>query len=76
LNYKTDDTTKALQKIVVIEVKQEKQNVQTPIYKALKVNKIQTSSFSKYCIGVDNLFKDTKANRFKELNLKINKLTN
>ena len=76
LNYKTDDITKALQNIVVIEVKQEKQNAQTPIYKALKANKIRTSSFSKYCIGVANLFKDTKANRFKELNLKINQLTN
>ena len=76
LNYKTNDATKALQNIVVIEVKQEKQNVQTPIYKALKANKIWTSSFSKYCIGVANLVEGIKANRFKELNLKINKLTN
>ena len=76
LNYKTDDKTKLLKNIVVIEVKQEKQNTQTPIYKALNSNKIRTSSFSKYCIGVVNLFTDVKANRFKELNLKINKLTN
>jgi hypothetical protein len=76
LSYKTNDTTKALQNIVVIEVKQEKQNVQTPIYKALKVTKIRTSSFSKYCIGVASLVNGVKANRFKELNLKINKLTN
>jgi hypothetical protein len=76
LNYKTDDKTKGLQNIVVIEVKQEKQNLQTPICKVLKTNKIRTSSFSKYCIGVANLFKDIKANQFKELNLKINKLTN
>ena len=76
LNYKTNDSTKTLQNIVIIEVKQEKQNTQTPVYKALKSKKIRTSSFSKYCIGVANLFKDTKANRFKELNLKINQLTN
>lgn len=76
LNYKTDDKTKELRNIVVIEVKQEKQNLLTPICKALKTNKIRTSSFSKYCIGVANLFTDVKANRFKELNLKINKLTN
>ena len=76
LNYKTNDSTKTLQNIVIIEVKQEKQNTQTPVYKALKSKKIRTSSFSKYCIGVANLFTDVKANRFKELNLKINKLTN
>ena len=76
LNYKTNDATKSLHNIVVIEVKQEKQNTQTPVYKALKSNKIRTSSFSKYCIGVANLFTEIKVNRFKELNLKINKLIN
>ncbi len=76
LNYKTDDITKALQNIVVIEVKHEKQNVKTPIYKTLKANKIRTSSFRKYCIEVANLVEGIKANRFKELNLKINQLTN
>jgi hypothetical protein len=61
---------------VIIEVKQEKQNTQTPVYKALKSKKIRTSSFSKYCIGVANLFTGIKTNRFKELNLKIDKLIN
>jgi hypothetical protein len=76
LNYKTNDSTKTLQNIVIIEVKQEKQNTQTPVYKALKSKKIRTSSFSKYCIGVANLFTGIKTNRFKELNLKIDKLIN
>ena len=76
LEYKTEATTKKLQNIAVIEVKQEKQNIHTSIYKALKSNNIRTTSFSKYCIGVANIFKDIKANSFKELNLKINKLNN
>ena len=39
LEYKTDSTTKKINNIAVIEVKQEKQNIRTPIYSALKLNK-------------------------------------
>ena len=74
LEYKTDSTTKKINNIAVIEVKQKKQNIRTPIYSALKLNRIRTVSFSKYCIGVANIFSDVKSNKFKELNLKINKL--
>lgn len=76
LKYKTDATTKQFKNVVVIEVKQEKQNTRTPIYSILKSNRIRTVSFSKYCMGVSTVFTDIKSNKFKELNLKINHLTN
>lgn len=76
LEYKTDSITKQFKNVVVIEVKQEKQNTRTPIYSILKSNRIRTVSFSKYCMGVTNIFSGIKANKFKELNLKINQLNN
>jgi len=76
LEYKTGATTKQFKNVVVIEVKQEKRNTRTPIYSTLKSNRIRTVSFSKYCMGVANLFAGIKSNKFKELNLKINKLNN
>ena len=76
LEYKTDSITKQFKNVVIIEVKQEKQNTRTPIYSILKSNRIRTVSFSKYCMGVANIFSGIKANKFKELNLKINQLNN
>jgi|TARA_B110000967_G_scaffold191847_1_gene217931 hypothetical protein len=74
LEYKTDSTTKQFKNVVVIEVKQEKRNTRTPIYSTLKSKRIRTVSFSKYCMGVANIFSGVKSNKFKELNLKINQL--
>jgi hypothetical protein len=76
LEYKTDSITKQFKNVVIIEVKQEKQNTRTPIYSILKSNRIRTVSFSKYCMGVANIFSGVKSNKFKELNLKINQLNN
>ena len=76
LKYKTDATTKQFKNVVIVEVKQEKQNTRTPIYSILKSNRIRTVSFSKYCMGVSTVFTDIKSNKFKELNLKINHLNN
>ena len=76
LKYKTDSATKQFKNVVIVEVKQEKQNTRTPIYSILKSNRIRTVSFSKYCMGVSTVFTDIKSNKFKELNLKINHLNN
>jgi hypothetical protein len=76
LEYKKDTTTKKFKNVVVIEVKQEKQNTKTPVYSTLKSNRIRTVSFSKYCMGVATIFSSVKSNKFKEMNLKINQLNN
>ena len=44
--------------------------------KALKLMSILPTNFSKYCLGITNTFDNIKSNRFKEINLKINKLNN
>ena len=74
--FKSNNVSKILDKIVVIEVKQEKGKENTAIYKALKTCKISNVSFSKYCIGISNLIPSIKSNQFKEINLKLNKLHN
>ena len=76
LEYKKDSTIKKFKNVVVIEVKQEKQNMRTPIYSILKSNRIRTVGFSKYCMGVSTIFSSVKSNKFKEMNLKINQLNN
>ena len=74
--FKSNNVSKILDKIVVIEVKQEKGKENTAIYKALKTCKISNVSFRKYCIGISNLIPSIKSNQFKEINLKLNKLHN
>ncbi len=71
--FSAGNKTKNLKKIAIIEVKQEKARISTDIYKALKVKRIRKISFSKYCIGISNLFTNIKLNQFKEVNLKIMK---
>lgn len=74
--YKTENSFKTLDKIVVIEVKQEKGKENTAIFKALKMKQIPIVSFSKYCVGISNLITSLKSNQFKEINLIINKMYN
>ena len=74
--YKTENSFKTLDKIVVIEVKQEKGKENTAILKALKMKQIPIVSFSKYCVGISNLITSLKSNQFKEINLIINKMYN
>ena len=75
-NYQSKLQIPKLEKIVVIEVKQEKGKENTAIYKALKMSRIPIVSFSKYCVGISNLTTSIKTNQFKEINLKINKMYN
>ena len=74
--FKSDNDSKILDEIVIIEVKQERGKENTAIYKALKMCKIPNVSFSKYCVGISNLIPSVKTNQFKEINLKIKKMYN
>lgn len=76
LRYKTESQEIKLPNLAIIEVKQERSRLKSPICKILKDLKISKVSFSKYCIGATRIFDDLKYNRFKEINLKINKLSN
>ena len=76
LSFRLEGKEKKLDKLIVIEVKQEGKRLNTLINSALKSLRISPTNFSKYCIGITNTFDDIKSNRFKEINLKINKLNN
>ena len=67
---------KKFDKLVVIEIKQEGKRLNTIINRVLKSMSILPTNFSKYCIGISNTLNNIKSNRFKEINLKINKLNN
>ena len=73
-SFGTDE--KKFDKLVVVEIKQEGKRLNTTINRALKSMSILPTNFSKYCIGMSNIIGDIKSNRFKEINLKINKLNN
>ena len=76
LSFRLQGKEKKLDKLIVIEIKQEGKRLNTTINKALKSMSILPTNFSKYCIGITNTFDKIKSNRFKEINLKINKLNN
>jgi hypothetical protein len=62
-----------LDKLVIIEIKQDKASEQAMIVKALQEQKIKCLGFSKYCIGRALLDENLKKNNFKPLLLKIRK---
>lgn len=76
LSFRLEGKEKKLDKLIVIEIKQEGKRLNTTINKALKSMSILPTNFSKYCIGITNTLDNIKSNRFKEINLKINKLNN
>ena len=76
LSFKSADKEKIFDNLVVIEIKQEGKRLNTVMNKALKLMSILPTNFSKYCLGITNTFDNIKSNRFKEINLKINKLNN
>ncbi|MDO5970694.1 polyphosphate polymerase domain-containing protein [Flavivirga aquimarina] len=76
IHYTMGKIEKMYDDLVIIEVKQESFNRNSPIVKILKSFQHHPYSISKYCIGMVNLYTDLKYNRFKEKLNKINKITN
>ena len=76
LSFSFGSDEKKFDKLVVVEIKQEGKRLNTTINRALKSMSILPTNFSKYCVGISNIVDNIKSNRFKEINLKINKLNN
>ena len=76
LSFSFRNDKKKFDKLVVVEIKQEGKRLNTTINRALKSMSILPTNFSKYCIGISNIIDNIKSNRFKEINLKINKINN
>jgi hypothetical protein len=63
-----------LDRLVIIEIKQEKQSSHSNIYKLLKEKSIRPCSVSKYCLGLTMMNNLPKSNIFKETLRKINRI--
>ena len=76
LEFSGNNKTKALNHLVIAELKQERLSRISPFYKIMKSMLIRPYRISKYCIGVIELYgkENVKYNRFKKKLLKINKL--
>jgi hypothetical protein len=61
--------------LVIIEVKQNKEDKSSVVYETLKRNSLRPASISKYCLGITLLNSQSKSNNFKETILLINKLS-
>lgn len=61
--------------LVIVELKSEKNSLNSKFFQFLKRLKIYPIRFSKYCIGIAITEKNIKCNRFKKKLLKLNKLT-
>ena len=75
LNYILDDSKKEFENLVIIEVKQERYNRNTPIVAKLKKLQSYPYSISKYCIGMLSLNQRLKHNQFKRKIQTIERLT-
>lgn len=73
LQFINNYTSKKLEDIVIIEVKQSKQNEPSKLLQALKKEQIRESGFSKYSYGVTLLQNDIRKNNFLELIKKVKK---
>jgi hypothetical protein len=60
--------------LVIIELKQERFDRNSPIVKTLRKYGVHPYNISKYCVGMINLYKNIKYNRFKEKLIKINNI--
>jgi hypothetical protein len=74
LTFSSGGREKRFDKLVVIELKQERYNRNSAIVKSLHQFGFNPYSISKYCIGMVSLFKDIKYNAFKEKVRNINKI--
>jgi len=71
LRYRKNGEEKKIDKIVIVEVKQEKHSI-SPFRQLMKKQRLQNNYLSKYCLGLICLIKGIKMNRFQQ---KINALT-
>ena len=71
LRYERNGVEKKIEKIAIVEVKQEKHSI-SPFRQLMKQQRLQNNYLSKYCLGLICLIKGIKMNRFQQ---KINALT-
>ncbi len=73
LRYISNGREKKIEKIVIVEVKQEKYSL-SPFMELMKMHRQAQNFVSKYCLGITCLNKELKMNRFKLKNIELTKL--
>lgn len=76
LSFGEGDDKLKLDRVVIVEAKQEKASRQSPFIQALKRRLVRKSSFSKYCIGIALTVDGIKKNRFKPILRNVYKIEN
>lgn len=74
VKFRNEENSIALNGIALMEVKQERIDLQSPAIKAMKRNHIFESSCSKYAIGASLLYPTLKRNNLKPVLLKLQQL--
>lgn len=74
IQFKFKGNSKAMEGIVITEVKQKKFNPESDFLKIQHQLGVRPASVSKYCLGISLLAKEVKANRFKAGLLRIEKM--
>lgn len=75
LSFESENKSIELENLAIIEVKQERFDVNSKIVKSLRKFGINPIGLSKYCVGMIKLNKNLKYNAFKPKLLKIKKIT-
>ncbi len=75
LSFTDENHMARLNGLAIIEIKQNRLNMQSPVFKSLKECCIRRQSMSKYCIGVSLLNRHYKLNNFKKTVNLINQLS-
>jgi hypothetical protein len=73
IRYISNGQEKIIEKMVIVEVKQEKQSV-SPFQQLMQGKRQRGNYISKYCLGVVCMNNDIKKNRFKHRLNTLNKL--
>ncbi|MBN4049756.1 VTC domain-containing protein, partial [Bacteroidales bacterium AH-315-N07] len=74
LTFKTENSEKLIQDLVIGEVKQDKLSLNSEFVQLMRTAKIQPMRISKYCIGAALMYNKLKQNRFKPKLLMLNKI--
>lgn len=74
LQYEFNERKKKFEDLVIIETKRESSIKSTPMMAALKLMQIRPEGFSKYCMGITQLYPNIKQNSFKKKILRVEKL--
>jgi hypothetical protein len=73
LRYGEDASEKSIEKIAIVEVKQQKHAL-SPFRQLMRENRLHEFYLSKYCLGITCLHESFKKNRFKRKLMALNKL--